>query len=178
LLYDTSWPASTESDRKEFIEHSTLLWPRRVDLPEQVPENVRVLYEGALKVKSHPDSFVVQLRRTIEAICVSLGARNYDQDGRPIDLRSMLDELSKKGSFPPQVRDILHQIRYLGNIGAHGIDETVDSSIAQILDELFRLLVQYIYEIPHKLDHLKLETQTLRLRQDQNKRNQTSRRNP
>ena len=173
LLYDTSWPASTESETKEFIEHSTLLWPTPVDLPEQVPENVRVLYAGALNVKSHPDPFVVQIRRTIQAMCVSLGARSYDEDERHVDLIDMLGGLSKRGVFPSQVRDVLHEIRYLGNVGAHGIDVTVDPEIAQIVDELFRLLVQYIYEIPHKLDNLRRKTQTLRLRQNQNKRNQT-----
>src|SRR5262245_45209845 len=164
LLYETCCPASSEIVGKEFMEYSELLWPVRDALSVEVPESVRALYAGALKVKSHPDSFVVQLRRTIEAMCVTLGARNYDQDGKPIDLMAMLRELSHKGVLPPQVADVLHQIRYLGNVGAHGVDETVDPSAAQILDELFRLLVQYIYTIPHKLDKLREETQTLKLK--------------
>jgi len=176
LLYDALWLLEG-ADPSKFLASSRLLWPPSDDLPDHVPEAIRALYAGALKVKSHPDSFVVQLRRTIEAICIDLGARNYDQDGLHINLVGMLDELERRDGFSATVRDILHQIRYLGNVGAHSIDETVDPSVAQILDELFRLLVQYIYEMPRKLDILKRETQTLRLRQGQDKRNHIPQKN-
>lgn len=162
-----------ELDPATFQECSTLEWPlRRLALPSSVPENVRKIYEGAIKVKaSSPDSFSVQIRRAIQAICINKGAKEYDQDGRHLDLVDNLRELSRSGVFPRQVTDVLHQLKYLGNIGAHGLDETVKPEIANIADELFRLLIQFIYEIPHKLDKLKRETQTLRF-EDEKRRNQ------
>ncbi len=159
----------------QFLELSTLVWPKKKEpatLPASVPENIRRIYEGALKVKaSSPDSFSVQIRRAIQAICINKGAKECDHDGRPLDLVDNLRELSRSGAFPRQLTDVLHQLKYLGNIGAHGIDETVKPEIANIADELFRLLIQYIYEIPHKLDKLKQETQTLRF-EDEKRRNQ------
>ncbi|HYX31313.1 MAG TPA: DUF4145 domain-containing protein [Pyrinomonadaceae bacterium] len=160
LLYDMPF----HLEGVDAFASAQLLWPPRDDLPDHVPENIRALYAGALKVKSHPDSFVVQLRRTIQAICVDLGARSFDRDGRPIDLVDMLRELSNRGVFPSRLSDVLHQIRYLGNVGAHSLDERVDVSVAHVVDELFRLLIQYMYVLPYRLDKLKEQTQTLKLK--------------
>src|SRR4051812_43247542 len=39
--------------RDQFIENSTLMWPTKRDpLPPSVPDNVRKLYDGALRVKA------------------------------------------------------------------------------------------------------------------------------
>lgn len=151
-------------DPTTFLELSTLEWPTQKEtLPSGVPESVRRIYEEALRVKaSSPDSFVVQIRRAIQAICVDQGAREYDDEGRHMTLADNLRELSRNRIFPRQVTDVLHQLKYLGNVGAHGIDETVKPEIAKIAGELFRLLIQQIYEIPSKLDNLKRETQTIR----------------
>jgi hypothetical protein len=60
-----------ELDPETFQELSTLEWPtKKGALPSSVPENVRRIYDGALKVKaSSPDSFSVQIRRAIPS-CV------------------------------------------------------------------------------------------------------------
>jgi len=109
----------------QFLALSTLVWPKKKEpatLPASVPENIRRIYERALK------------------------------------------ELDQKRIFPTQVTDVFHQFRYLGNLGAHSADETIKPEVAEVADELFRLIIQYIYEIPHKLDSLKQETQTLQLK--------------
>jgi hypothetical protein len=97
-------------------------------------------------------------------VCIDKGAKEYDEEGRRMDLIDNLRQLEDERIFSRQVTDVFHQFRYLGNLGAHGIDETIKPEIAEIADELFRLLIQYIYEIPHRLDSLKQETQTLKLR--------------
>jgi len=152
----------------QFLALSTLVWPKKKEpatLPASVPENIRRIYEGALKVKAlDPDSFSVRVRRAIQAICIDSGAKEYDQDGRRMDLLDNLKELDQKRIFPTQVTDVFHQFRYLGNLGAHSPDETIKPEVAEVADELFRLIIQYIYEIPHKLDSLKQETQTLQLK--------------
>ncbi len=128
------------------------------------PGQVRKLYESGLKVKTvDPDSFMVKVRRAIEAICVDRGAKEYDQDGRRVDLSNMLKQIESERIFSQGVLDVLHHFRYIGNLAAHAIDETVKPEVADLADELFRLLVQYIYEMPHKLESLKKETQTLTL---------------
>ena len=150
----------------QFLEDSTLLWPiKRETLPSSVPENIRKIYEGAIKVKaSSPDSFSVQIRRAIQAICVDKGAKEYDEEGRPMKLVDMLRQLKDERIFSEQVTDVFNQFRYAGNLGAHSGDETIKPTIIEVYDEIFRLLIQYIYEIPHKLDSLKQETQTLKLK--------------
>ncbi len=169
-----------ELDPNQFQELSTLEWPTKKEphqLTASVPENIRKIYEGALKVKAlNPDAFAVQVRRAIQAICIDKGASEYDKDGRPVDLLDNLRELSANRVFAADLTDVLHQLRYLGNVGAHSTDETVKPGVADLVDELFNLLVEYIYEIPHKLERLKHETQTLRLktRPRQNQQNESS----
>lgn len=155
-------------DRDDFVESSTLLWPSkqtRVSLPRSTPEQVRRLYEAGLTVKAiDPDSFMVKVRRAIEAICIDKGAKEYDQDGIRVGLSNMLRQIERDRIFSRGVLDVLHHFTYIGNIAAHAVDETVKPEVADLADELFRLLIQYIYEMPQKLERLKKETQTLTLR--------------
>jgi hypothetical protein len=41
--------------------------------PSSVPEKVRTIYEGALRVKAEPNPFAVQIRKALEAICLDQG---------------------------------------------------------------------------------------------------------
>jgi hypothetical protein len=129
----------------QFLEDSTLLWPiKREVLPSSVPANIRKIYDGALKVKTEPNSFAVQIRRALEAICVDRG-----EPGK--HLKDELEKLSKAGVFPPIVAEIAHELRVVGNTGAHAKSHVEDKQ-TQAIDDFVQLVVNYVYETPARLE--------------------------
>jgi len=129
----------------QFLDDSTLLWPIKRVLPSSVPANVRKIYDTALDVRAEPNSFAVQIRRALEAICIDRG-----EPGK--NLRDDLEELSKAGVFPPIVAEIAHELRDIGNTGAHAKAQDVEDKQTQAIDDFFHLVVNYVYEAPARLE--------------------------
>ncbi len=130
----------------DFLRLSTLLWPTLGRLlPSSVPKNVCQIYDRALKVRAEPNSFAVQIRRALEAICIDRG-----EPGR--NLHDDLENLSKPGVFPPVVAEIAHALRDVENTGAHVKTHDVEDKQVQALDGFFHLVVNYVYEAPAKLE--------------------------
>jgi hypothetical protein len=125
-----------------------IVWPRHADgrnLSETVPPRVREAYSRALRVKSEPNSFAVQIRRALEVICIDRG-----EDGK--NLKDDLNNLSKAGVFPPIVAEIANELRYIGNTGAHVKPQTVKAEHIQAIDDFFHIVVNYVYEAPARLN--------------------------
>src|SRR5207244_1118645 len=117
----------------------------RRSLPSSVPKNICRIYDRALKVRSKPNSFAVQIRRALEAICIDRG-----EPGK--NLHDDLENLSKAGVFPPIVAEIAHELRNIGNTGAHVKTHDVEDTQVQALDDFFHLVVNYVYEAPARLE--------------------------
>lgn len=92
-----------------------------------------------------PNSFAVQIRRALEAICVERGklGRNLNQD---------LTELAKDGVFPPILADIAHELRRIGNAGAHSKDVAVLEEQVPAIDDFFHLQISYVYDARARLE--------------------------
>ena len=109
LAYSTPEPPFREVSANGSLPDS--ISSKRV-LSHHAPDRVRESYERASKVRSEPNSFAVQIRRALEAICMDQG-----ESGR--NLNDDLMKLSKAGVFPPIVAKIAHELRDIGNVGAH-----------------------------------------------------------
>lgn len=46
-------------------------------------------------------------------------------------------------------------MRYIGNLGAHASDHEIDTWDAELLDDFFRSVVDYVYIVPSKIERLK-----------------------
>jgi hypothetical protein len=126
-----------------------LAYPVSEHLHVAVPSSIRKVYEEASRIKNiAPNAFAVQIRRALEALCEDRGAKKGN-------LQNRLKNLSEKGEIPPVLAEATDTLRLLGNIAAHGIDDSVHPLQAFTIDEFFRAVVEYVYVAPSKLKEFK-----------------------
>jgi hypothetical protein len=122
----------------------TLVYPR-IALDESVPESVARIYDEAIRVKYiSPNSFAVQIRRALEALCVDRGVQKRS-------LASNLEELSARGEIPGALAEAGDILRLIGNMGAHASDVDVHPLQAMAIDEFFNAILEYIYVSPARV---------------------------
>ena len=142
LLYDN--PGDQFED-KEF-HYGSLDFPKSSRLPSSVPEVITQAYEEAYRICSiAPNAFAVQIRRALEAVCADRGETKGN-------LATKLKNLSNKGEIPPVLSEASDILRLLGNIGAHGLSESVHPLQAYALDDFFRVIIEYLYIAPSKIE--------------------------
>ena len=123
------------------------LYPYQKSL-SSVPEQIRNAYKSAKKIiHISPGGFCVLARRALEAICDERGAKG-------MDLHKKLDDLSTKNIIPPTLLKMSHQIRSLGNVGAHIGKFEPNLQDATSIDEFFLAVVEYVYIAPEKLKRI------------------------
>jgi len=145
LVYDNP---GDQFEEKEF-HYCNLVYPKSGRLHHSVPETIRSVYEEAHRIKEiAPNAFAVQIRRALEAIC-------EDRNAKKGNLQKRLEELSSKGEMPPVLSEASDALRLLGNIGAHGINDSVHPLQASAMDEFFRAIVEYVYVAPSRLAEFK-----------------------
>lgn len=102
-------------------------------------------------------SSAVMARRTIQKMCLNLGATK----GRKLHLQ--IAELKTNGKLHPDLADIATEIRFLGNDGAHpeddGLDEISPDDAKEILDFTTELLDD-LYVRPEKVAALRKKRET------------------
>jgi hypothetical protein len=146
LYWEQGDPANEGlSGLTDYFRQASLIWPEPTISGDKVPAAVADIYREAAAVKRlSPNSFAVQIRRALEAVCADKGA-----NGR--SLYEMLTELGRRGDLPPVLAEMTDVLRLLGNVGAHASDRTVRPSQVEALDEFFRAVIEYVYIAPAKL---------------------------
>jgi len=89
----------------------------------------------------------------LEYICV-------DQKASGKDLYGKLQDLITKGILPGYFGDITDLLRVVGNLGAHASDKTLDIWDAELIDEFFRFVIEYVYVAPAKIKRMKERMRT------------------
>lgn len=114
-----------------------------------VPEKVLTVYSEAWPLRhTAPSAFANQIRRALEYVCQDRGAVGktlYDQ----------LRDLAKRSVFPPQLAEMADLVREVGNRGSHASLDEVNIWDAELLDQLFRLILQYVYIGPAHVERLR-----------------------
>lgn len=136
-------------DFDEFGENlfvrASLVWPEPRTLHHSVPDHVRSCYEEANRIRHFaPNAFASLIRRALEAICVDRGITEGT-------LQDRLQELANRGEIPPVLAEMAHVLRHQGNIGAHADDNSVKPGHVHIIEDFFRVIVEYVYVAPSKL---------------------------
>lgn len=132
------------------VHELRLLWPE-VELPSTVPTRVEAAYEEALSVKHHSaNAFANQIRKSLEAVCED---RNAEGD----NLHNMIGNLKAKGEIPAPLGDMTDLIRMVGNAGSHATEFDVDWRFVEPMDDFFRTVVRYIYELPSQIEQVQNE---------------------
>lgn len=124
------------------------------DVPTPIAENAKEAYQCAS---------VEGWRATAAMARRALQAAAYEKGAPDKKLIEQIDWLADNGVIPGQMKEVAHQIRLGGNIGAHpdkdglrDIGEAEAKAILQFLDDFFR----YVYEIPASLGRLSQGTTT------------------
>jgi hypothetical protein len=145
---DKKWVFQQDDSESDsyFKDHASLIYSTHKtderELSAHVPEEIKSLYQRALKVKRiEPNSFAVQIRQALEAVCTDQG-----EPGK--NLSADLRELSKRGVLPPTITEMAHKLRDSGNDGAHIRPQEVESYQVQSIDDFFHLIVNYVYDAP------------------------------
>lgn len=120
----------------------------------RIPEGLAVDFIEATKnynIGSYKSS-AVMARRTIQKMCLNLGATKKKK------LYEQIDELKLNGKLHSDLADIATEIRFLGNDGAHpeddGLDEIKIDDAKEILDFTLELLDD-LYVRPQKVAEMK-----------------------
>lgn len=134
------------------------LYPRGGQLrPEQhkvasskcVPERILRIYEEIWPLRHiAPNAFAGQIRRALEFIC-------RDQKAQGRTLFEQLKDLVARGTFPGYFSEITDLMRQIGNLGSHAGESDVDFWDAELLDDFFCSIVEYVYIAPSKIERLK-----------------------
>ena len=130
------------------------LWPdsKAKPWPDYIPAEVRSSYEQACYCEERaPAASATMARRALHEMlmdfCGTKG-RNLDEDIK--SLKKRVQEGSGPEDVPPESVERLHQMRWMGNIGAHferGTNEIVDieGEEPRLLIQMIELLVKQWY---------------------------------
>lgn len=127
-----------------------LLPPSHLISPaDPIPNRIVRLYEEVwpLRYRS-PSAFAGQIRRLLEYI-------SSDQNAIGNTLFEKLEHLVSSGVFPGNFANMTDLLRRVGNIGAHAMEEDVSVWDAELIDDFFRSVVEYVYIAPAKIERMR-----------------------
>jgi len=141
---------SSETLRRLYPEGSELLPPiHRIADVDCVPSSLLKQYEDILPLRHRtPNAFAAGIRRALEFVC-----RDKKANGKR--LSDQLQDLVSRNVLPGHFEAITNLMRRAGNEGAHFSEDPVDYFDADLLNDLFRLVVDYVYITPAKIVRLK-----------------------
>jgi hypothetical protein len=125
------------------------LWPPTTSFSSEVPKRIRTIYDEARRVRRQsPSSFVVQLRRSFEAL-----VKDRQAEGRTLyaQVQWMIDH----DQLPNVFAEMMQVARMIGNLGAHDAEKDVTDLDAEVSDQFFRAIIEYIYIAPALLERVK-----------------------
>jgi hypothetical protein len=102
-------------------------------------------------------SAAVMARRTIQKMCLNLGATK----GK--NLYEQIGELEKSGKLHPDLASMATEIRFLGNDGAHPEDDSLDEISPEDAEEIINFtaeLLDDLYVRPEKVAAMKSRRET------------------
>ncbi len=147
----TQYPGARDAAYKRIYPQGSRLLPEshKIALRDCVPDRVVKLYELSWPLRHiAPSAFAVQVRRALEFICNEQGATGGT-------LFQKLKVLVANKTFPGHFEEMTDLMRKVGNLGAHAGDDDVDFWDAELLDEFFRAVVEYVYIWPSRIERLK-----------------------
>lgn len=135
------WSPYDQYQHSEPFRDETL-FPPAATAPVGLPTDLVRLFEGCLKIKHiHADAYVTQVRKLLEIVCQRHGAV-----GRT--LADKIDSLAESGKIPADLAKVAHNLRLLGNHGAHAAVEEVPIEAVPVVEKLSAALLGYLYSMP------------------------------
>lgn len=146
---DFGTETSIERRRLYPIGNKLVPEPHKVDSEKCIPEQIVRIYEEIWPLRHiAPNAFAGQVRRALESIC-------HEQNAQGQTLFEQLKDLVSRGAFPGHFSEVTDLMRKIGNQGAHAGQKDVDYWDADLLDDFFRAIVEYVYVVPSKIARMK-----------------------
>jgi hypothetical protein len=138
----------TEKREPSFYE-SSIIWPKPKEFSKGIiPPNIIKTYNEALKVKTiAPSLFALQIGKALEFLC-------KEQRAQGKTLSQQITYLSGKGVIPPTLAKMTDIMKSFRNIAAHASELEIDSWEADVLDDFFNVIIEYVYLAPLKVESL------------------------
>ena len=134
-------------------------------MDRSIPEAIRADYAEARRCQ-YVNAFkgaVALYRRVVEATaCHHLGAAARDAKGRTKQLFELIDALHSGGLITKDLKESAHEVRLLGNYGAHVQDDGLDratSEEAEGVREIAWQLLHALFVAPAKTAQLREKRQ-------------------
>jgi hypothetical protein len=127
--------------------------PGSADLDASIPPTIREAYSEGLRALASraPRAAAVMFRRSLEAIVEDRGGTSAKQALNK-NLAAALREMVTEGTLDANLADWAAEIRIVGNVGAHFDPlKTVTDEEADSLAKLLRALLEYLYELPARI---------------------------
>lgn len=123
-------------------------YPLPNDYSEDIPIAIRETYLEAAGIRTKaPHGYVTLIRKTLELICAEKGAI-----GR--NLYEKLNDLANKGILPSNLSEIANLLRIFGNEAAHASGKRISVLDTNVIDQLFRAIVDYLFVLPARIVEL------------------------
>lgn len=131
-------------------EITELIYPNfKLLNPNIVPQKICEMYKETNPLKNiSPNSYGIQIRKILEYLCDENGAAEN------ANIYNKLESLSNRGVFPKNIIEMGHVIRKVSRYGGHPKDEDITASDADLLDDIFHLIIDYVYITPYKIKQL------------------------
>jgi hypothetical protein len=137
------------------IDGLRILYPSAGELDESVPESVAQSFTETIKTAQAgvPIATAMMCRRTLETICIHLGATSFNLGAKLTELKTKID---------PKLHEWADQVlRELGNDAAH-IKGDIDAEDAQDAVEFTRALIHNLFTLEKSYEDFKKRRDTRR----------------
>ena len=108
----------------------------KMEIPSKVKadyiEGIKALVGGCFK------SACVMFRRAVQNAVIELGARKRKK------LEDQIDQLERKRIITPELKDLAHEMRVIGNLGAHPLKDEFDQLKREDAIEMESFLKEFI----------------------------------
>jgi hypothetical protein len=139
LLYDNP------GDEAYNFTTCELVYPKNAFLSIFIPEKIRAAYAEASRVREvSPTAFAVMIRRSLEIVCNDRGLSAGN-------LAKRIKILSDRGEIPPVLSQATDLLRLIGNIAAHGSEQSVHALQVRAIDDFFMAVIEYLYIAPRRI---------------------------
>lgn len=138
----------TQSGEPSFNE-AQIIWPKPKGFrSDAIPVNIIKVYDEALKVKKiTPSLFALQIGKALEFLCKEKKAQGKT-------LSQQIKYLSEKGIIPPTLAKMTNIMKFFRNIAAHASELEIKDWEADVLDDFFNAIMEYVYLAPLKVERL------------------------
>jgi hypothetical protein len=123
--------------------------PHSVSPSDPIPASVVSAYEASWPLRYlNPGAFANQIRRCLEFVC-------RDQEAQGNSLAAQLKDLVAEGILPADLARVADLLREVGNIASHADAKAIDLWDAELVDELFKTMIRYIYVAPAQVRRMR-----------------------